>query len=61
MEKGVAGQGITKGERKLLSGMQIYHNFFRQDEKLSGISPAEAYGIVIDGENTWRMLIRNTS
>ena len=44
-----------------LQGYQLYHNYIRPHEALDGKTPAEACGIVIEGQNKWRTLIENAS
>jgi putative transposase len=38
----------------MLSGYQLYHNYFRPHEDLDGKTPSEACGIQIEGENKWK-------
>ena len=45
----------------LLTGYQLYHNYFRPHEALNGKTPAEKCGIIIDGENKWQTVIENAS
>jgi hypothetical protein len=40
---------------------QIYHNYIRPHEALDGKTPAEACGIVVEGENKWVTLIQNAA
>ena len=54
-------RGIKKTTTKVLPGMQIYHNFVRPHEALEGKTPAEACGIVVEGENKWITLIQNAA
>jgi len=54
-------RGIKKTTTKVLPGMQIYHNFIRPHEALDGKTPAEACGIVVEGENKWMTLIQNAA
>ncbi|HUX54527.1 MAG TPA: DDE-type integrase/transposase/recombinase [Williamwhitmania sp.] len=44
-------RGLKKVDTKVLPGMQIYHNFIRGHEALKGMTPAEACGIVVEGDN----------
>lgn len=41
--------------------MIVYHNFFREHQGLNGITPAEAAGITIHGENKWATMIANAA
>ncbi len=52
-------RGLKKVGTKVLPGMQIYHNYIRPHEALDGKTPAEACGIVVEGENKWMTLIQN--
>lgn len=52
-------RGLKKQSTEILSGYQIYHNYFRPHEALNGKTPAEKCGIMIEGENKWVTLIRN--
>lgn len=52
-------RGLKRQDTKILTGYQIYHNYFREHEGLKGITPAEASGITIEGENKWQTLIQN--
>jgi hypothetical protein len=54
-------RGLKKKDTNVLPGYQIYHNFVRPHEALSGKTPAEACGIKVTGENKWITLIQNAS
>lgn len=54
-------RGLKKVDTKVLPGMQIYHNFVCPHEALNGMTPAEACGIVVEGENKWMTLIQNAA
>ena len=43
-------RGLKKKDTPILEGMQIYYNFIKPHEGLGGITPAEACGIVVNGE-----------
>ena len=45
----------------MLSGYQLYHNYFRPHESLDGKTPSETCGIQIEGKNKWITLIQNAS
>jgi putative transposase len=44
-------RGLKKEDTPILKGMQIFHNFIREHEGLDVKTPAEASGIIVDGEN----------
>lgn len=54
-------RGLKKVNTKILPGIQIYHNFVRGHEALEGKTPAEACGIVVEGDNKWMTLIQNAA
>jgi transposase-like protein/predicted RNA-binding Zn-ribbon protein involved in translation (DUF1610 family) len=54
-------RGLKKKDTAILQGMQIFHNYVRPHEALNGKTPAEACGIVVEGENKWMTLIQNAS
>ncbi len=54
-------RSLKRTDTPILKGMQIYHNFFRPHMGLNGLTPAEASGIKIQGENRWITLIQNAS
>jgi transposase-like protein len=54
-------RGLKRADTSVLTGYQIYHNYFRPHEALKGKTPAEASGIVIEGENKWKTVIQNAS
>jgi putative transposase len=54
-------RGLKKVNTPILTGYQIFHNYVRQHEGLNNITPAEACGIKIEGENKWKTLIQNAS
>lgn len=54
-------RGLKIKETPILQGMQIYHNFIKPHEGLTGKTPAEACGIELKGENKWITLIQNAS
>lgn len=39
----------------------IYHNYIRPHMGLNGMTPAEACGVKIEGDNKWMTLIQNAS
>jgi putative transposase len=52
-------RGLKKVDTPILMGYQIFHNYFRKHEGLKGLTPAEASGIAIEGENKWITVIQN--
>lgn len=54
-------RGLKKVDTPILPGYQIYHNFIRTHEGLDGKTPAEACGIVVEGDNKWMTLIQNAA
>lgn len=54
-------RGLKKKRTPVLTGYQIYHNYFRPHESLDGKTPAEMCGIQIEGNNKWITLIQNAS
>lgn len=52
-------KNFKKPESQLIRGLQIYHNYFKGHEGLSGKTPADAAGIKIKGENRWVTVIQN--
>jgi len=54
-------RGLKKPDTSILTGYQIFHNYFRTHEGLKGKTPAEACGIKIEGSNKWITLIQNAS
>lgn len=54
-------RGLKKVDTPILTGYQLYHNYFREHEALDGKTPAELAGIKIEGKNKWITLIQNAS
>ena len=54
-------RGLKKKDTPILTGYQIFHNYFRPHMGLEGKTPSEACGITIEGENKWISLIQNAS
>jgi len=54
-------RGVKKMNTPILTGYQLYHNYFREHEGLAGKTPAEIAGIKIEGQNKWVTVIQNAS
>jgi putative transposase len=55
-------RGLKKVDTPILTGYQIYHNYMRPHESLGAeITPAEACGIKVEGQNKWMTLIQNAA
>jgi hypothetical protein len=52
-------RGLKKMDTVVLPGYQMYHNYIREHEGLTGKTPAEVAGIKIEGENKWITVIQN--
>ncbi|MDR2204237.1 MAG: DDE-type integrase/transposase/recombinase [Nitrososphaerota archaeon] len=54
-------RGLKKPDTQILKGYQLYHNYIRPHESLNGKTPADACGIIIEGQNKWKTIIENAS
>jgi len=54
-------RSLKKKNTTILQGMQLYHNFIKPHMGLEGKTPAEACGIIVNGDNKWITLIQNAS
>jgi len=54
-------RSLKRVDTPILTGYQIFHNYMRPHEGLNGITPAQACGIKIEGQNKWLTLIQNAS
>jgi putative transposase len=52
-------RGLKRTDTTVLTGYQIYHNYFRPHEGLNGKTPADKCGIIIEGQN--KTVIENAS
>jgi len=52
-------RGLKKVDTSVLPGYQIYHNYFRPHEGIGNVTPAEKYGMKIEGDNRWVTIIQN--
>jgi hypothetical protein len=55
----------NKGDREVgmsnCKSMPVYHNYIKPHEGLNRKTPAEACGIVVNGEHKWMTLIQNAA
>ena len=52
-------RGLKKEDSAILTGLQLYHNFVRPHLGLPDhITPAEAAGILVEGNDKWQTLIQ---
>ena len=52
-------RGLKKDDSAILTGLQLYHNYVRPHLGLPGhTTPAEAAGILVEGNDKWRTLIQ---
>jgi hypothetical protein len=49
-------RGIKKKNSSIISGYQLFHNYFRPHMSLGGKTPAEIAGIRIQGKDKWKTL-----
>jgi len=54
-------RGLKRKHTPIILGYQIYHNYIRPNESLNGKTPAEAWGITVEGQDKWKALIQNAS
>ncbi len=54
-------RGLKSVDSPILKGYQIFHNYIRPHEGLDGETPADRYGIKIDGNDKWLTLIQNAT
>ena len=54
-------RGLKKTDTPILKGYKVFHNYIRKHQVLKGKTPAEACGIVVEGEKKWKTLIENAS
>ncbi len=52
-------RSLKRSDTRILSGMQIYHNYVRPHMALDGKTPSEMAGIIVNGQNKWITLIQN--
>lgn len=54
-------RGLKRKDTPILKGVQIFHNYIKPHEGLGGRTPADAAGVLVEGENKWLTLIENAS
>jgi putative transposase len=54
-------RGLKNKDTPILTGYQIFHNYIRPHEGLTGKTPSESCGITVEGKNKWITLIQNAS
>jgi putative transposase len=54
-------RGLKNIDTSILTGYQIYRNYFRPYMALDGKTPAELCGIRMEAKNEWKMLIQNVA
>src|SRR5437899_1751243 len=52
-------RSLKREDSPVISGMQLFHNYFRPHMGLNGKTPAEAAGIRIEGANPLITVIQN--
>ena len=58
----VTVRGPKREDSAILTGLRLYHNFVRPHLGLPGnITPGEAAGIHIEGDNKWKTIIQNAA
>ena len=58
----VTVRGLKREDSAILTGLRLYHNFVRPHLGLPGnITPGEAAGIHIEGDNKWKTIIQNAA
>ena len=55
-------RGLKNMDSPIVKGMQLFHNFIRPHMGLPNeMTPAEAAGIKVEGQNKWLTIIQNAS
>jgi hypothetical protein len=60
-DREITMRGLKKIDTPIITGYQIYHNYICPHKSLNGETPAERYGIKIEGDNKWLTSIQNAS
>jgi len=53
------GMDHIESAQESMDAERIFYNFFRPHQALDGKTPAEASGIIVEGDNKWVTLIKN--
>ena len=54
-------RGLKTKDSPILKDYQLYHNYVRPHESLNGKTPADACGIVVEGNDKWMTIIQNSA
>ena len=55
-------RGLKKDDSAIITGLRLYHNFVRPHLGLpDNMTPTEAAGIKVEGNNKWKILIQATA
>lgn len=54
-------RGLKTKDSSILKGYQLYNNYVRPHESLNGKTPADACGIVVEGNDKWMTIIQNSA
>jgi transposase-like protein len=52
-------RGLKVNDTEILKGYQLFHNYIRPHESLGGKTPADAAGVIVEGNDKWKTLIQN--
>ncbi len=54
-------RGLERKDSPILAGYQIYHNYIKPHKALDNRTPAQAAGIVVNGNDKWLTVIQNAA
>ncbi|RNJ77972.1 MAG: DDE domain-containing protein [Nitrosopumilus sp. H8] len=54
-------RGLKKMDTAIIDDMRIYYNFTKKHSSLDGMTPAEASGITVEGQDKWMTIIQNVA